>query len=1133
MLSKALKTMFNPHLSGKFLPERWQTGRLFSGKRKSQFVIIILLLIIPSLIYSATVNIETAKQVAMNWYLERNVKASNNPEIVETFIEKENSENVYYFFNFGLPAGGFVLVAADDAVFPILGYNFEHEYSLDNHPPQFDKMLASFKEQIVYVKENNLLGNEEIRNEWSRLNVVSEEFEIIRDIRDVSPLLSTNWDQGYSWNTYCPADPYGPGGYVYAGCVAVAMAQVMKYWAHPTTGTGSHGYYSDYGYLYVDFGATTYDWSDMYNSSPTNATRELLYHCGVSVNMDYGPYGSGAYTSQSVVAFETYFGYDNDAIYRYKNNYSSSVWESMLREELDNGRPLVYRGENDSGHAFNLDGYEGTDHFHINWGWSGYYNGYYYLNDLTPGGYNFTSNQAGIFNLHPEPSITVTSPNGGENWAIGSTYDITWTSENAGSSVSIKLYQIGSYYATISSSTPNNGTYIWTISTSYDESDYYKIKITDAANSSVYDYSDDYFTLYLPDGTIEGTVILNGGSGNVEDVEVTANGITVNPEANGDYSITIAPGNYDVTASLAGYINSTITDVEVLSGEATTDIDFILNPEGELSLLLPIDAEGCPGSQVSIPLTLDNPEEIAIEGIDVVITFNEGVIDATGATLTGGVLENEDYGFFANTDVPGEITLVFYALSDLFSGSGVIAYLEFDVVGSEGEFTDLVFSFAQVNEASVTVNDGYFTVIPCDFDIEGNIGYYSNASPIPNAELELTGDGTYSTTTNTSGDYIFNDIPGGNYVSTPSKADDLGGLSGMDASRIARYAADLYSFDCFEMIAGDVSINSYISGMDASRVARYAADLITELNDDGIEWVFTPDPIPDCAGWPPIVYESTRDYSPLELDLTDEDFIGIRLGDVSGNWAPDSRVTLSSESFEAIEFDTNINSIMKIPIVIENVTPIEGIDIVIAFDSEMLHLTDLTLKDGILEDKNYAIETNLKYGKMVIYALSDLVSETGTVAFIEFDVIGTAGSKTDVYFTKFDVNETEASGGLQLVDSEGAEIVTRRLEVNVVQLLPDKFTLYPNYPNPFDSKTVIRYDLPKDAHVNIQIYNVRGQLVEELVNGFVLAGSRKQIEWDAEGMGSGIYFYKLSTKSRATSGKKNYSQTKKLLLLSP
>ena len=410
----------------------------------------------------------------------------------------------------------------------------------------------------------------------------------------------------------------------------------------------------------------------------------------------------------------------------------------------------------------------------------------------------------------------------------------------------------------------------------------------------------------------------------------------------------------------------------------------------------------------------------------------------------------------------------------------------------------------------------YFDQGYATFDISGNIGYYSDDSPIPNADVDITGDDTFSATTNTTGDYLFNSIPGGNYISTPSKSDDLGGLSGTDASRIARFAAGLFTLDCLEMIAGDVSMNGYISGTDASRVARYAAGLLAYLNTSGINWVFTPEPIPDCDTWPPIVYENTREYNPLASDLTDEDFIGIRLGDVTGNWSPDVREPLKYESFEITEIETGINSTLRIPVIIDKISAIEGIDICIAFNPEVLQLTELTLKEGILDNKDYTIETNLNEagkGKMVIYALKDLITEKGTVAFIEFDIIGAVGSKSEIYFTKYDVNETEASGGFQVVSSKGNEIITKRLEANVVETIPEKFVLYQNYPNPFNSKTVIRYDLPKDVHVNIQIYNVRGQLVKELVNGVEEAG-RKETEWNAEDMSPGIYFYRLSTEDK-------------------
>ena len=373
-------------------------------------LLFFLLIIGSTLVYSTPVNIETAKQVAQNWYSERIDNGSNNFEVVETFIEKENSENIYCIFNFSPPTGGFVIVSADDIIVPILGYSSKQNFGIENHPPQFDAMLVSFKEQIVYAKENWLSTTKEIIDEWSRLYVAAEDFEKIRDIRGVSPMLDPiAWNQGAPWNEYCPEDASSTtgNGHVWVGCVAVSMAQVMKYWHHPVQGIGSHSYYHpNYGILSANFGATTYDWANMPNSSAASATKTLLYHCGVSVEMDYGPSGSaawvGQYSPSVLTALKDYFNYDTSAYFDLKDNYSTPTWEYMIRNELNNGRPLVYRAYGDVyGHAFNLDGYQGTNYFHFNWGWSGAYNGYYYLSNLNPGGFNFNTGHGGIFNLLP------------------------------------------------------------------------------------------------------------------------------------------------------------------------------------------------------------------------------------------------------------------------------------------------------------------------------------------------------------------------------------------------------------------------------------------------------------------------------------------------------------------------------------------------------------------------------------------------------------------------------------------------------------------------------------------------------------------------------------------------------------
>ncbi|MBS3768432.1 MAG: C10 family peptidase, partial [Candidatus Cloacimonetes bacterium] len=386
---------------------------------KTSFFFTILLFIIFCCFFifslqAKPVGLETAIRVGVNIYAERADLRTSDIQVIEGITKKENSENLFYIFN--IKDHGYVMVAADDAVFPVLGYNFEHHYTEENHPPQFDAMLESFSEQIINVKENNLTPDAKIEKAWQRLNVEPQNFEKIRDFRAVSPLLSTTWNQGQYYNEMCPSDASSTTGnnHVWAGCVATAMAQVMKYHAHPTVGDSSHGYnHSMYGNQFADFANTTYNWANMPNNvtSLNTDVQTILYHCGVSVDMDYGPTGSGASTSTAVVpALTTYFKYDTDAVFLWKSSFSTATWEQMIRNNLDNSRPLIYRGydpgkKSRGGHCFNLDGYQSTNHFHFNWGWSGVHNGYYYLTNLNPGTHNYTSDQGGIFDLYPEPTI--------------------------------------------------------------------------------------------------------------------------------------------------------------------------------------------------------------------------------------------------------------------------------------------------------------------------------------------------------------------------------------------------------------------------------------------------------------------------------------------------------------------------------------------------------------------------------------------------------------------------------------------------------------------------------------------------------------------------------------------------------
>jgi len=223
--------------------------------------------------------------------------------------------------------------------------------------------------------------------------------------REISPLLTTNWNQDWPYNQLCPVDNAGPGGHVYAGCVATAMSMVMKYWNWPVTGQGSHGYTAyPYGYQSVSFANTTYLWDQMPNAiSLTNdPIARLMYHCGVAVNMDYAPDGSGAQSADAAAALRQYFRYYTGLNYVEKQNYTQTTWDNLLREQLDNVHPLYYSGGGTSGgHAWACDGYQGTNYFHFNWGWGGWDNGYFYSNALNTDNGSFNQYQGIIINVHP------------------------------------------------------------------------------------------------------------------------------------------------------------------------------------------------------------------------------------------------------------------------------------------------------------------------------------------------------------------------------------------------------------------------------------------------------------------------------------------------------------------------------------------------------------------------------------------------------------------------------------------------------------------------------------------------------------------------------------------------------------
>ncbi|KPA19112.1 Cellulosome anchoring protein, cohesin region domain protein, partial [Candidatus Magnetomorum sp. HK-1] len=217
-------------------------------------------------------------------------------------------------------------------------------------------------------------------------------------------------------------------------------------------------------------------------------------------------------------------------------------------------------------------------------------------------------------------------------------------------------------------------------------------------------------------------------------------------------------------------------------------------------------------------------------------------------------------------------------------------------------------------------------------------------------------------------------------------------------------------------------------GMDRSRVSRYVAKLINCLNQDCINWTFIPETISTCDNWPPISYKSERSIS-LNSNLAEQNFIGIRIGDVSGNWNHDSakkakrkKIRMRNHRNVTALMDVTTGTSFTVPIVLNEVKEIEGIDINVSFESAALKVSDVTLNESMLEHWNYELSYNTNVsGQLIItiFAKDDVIAVDGDIAFITFDVIAQKGDTCNVILNDYDCNEKPVfqSGGFNIEET--------------------------------------------------------------------------------------------------------------------
>ena len=335
-----------------------------------RLTIIIGVLLLAATVKASPVSRSEASALAAKFLNQRSVTEVQTP-----------FDHMYVFNG----AKGFVILSADDCVIPVLGYSLEQPFEMDMADATRE-WLQAYDEEIHANMTSGFAASDEVRTAWNSLK--SNGRLPVYNRSEVNPLIYTNWNQRMPYNMYCPEE-------CVTGCVAIVMGQIMKYWECPVRGTGMHTYVHDtYGLVSADFSTTEYDWANMPVAASNFSSMEvkqavatLLYHCGVSVEMNYGPEASSAPAYRVVEAMPRYFSFASSMSQVYQRDYTDNQWKQLLKSELDAMRPMFYAGQSRGAHAFICDGYDASGLFHFNWGWGGTLDGYYAIGALNPGTY--------------------------------------------------------------------------------------------------------------------------------------------------------------------------------------------------------------------------------------------------------------------------------------------------------------------------------------------------------------------------------------------------------------------------------------------------------------------------------------------------------------------------------------------------------------------------------------------------------------------------------------------------------------------------------------------------------------------------------------------------------------------------
>lgn len=314
------------------------------------------------------VNADEARAIAAQFMGLSNSRASVPMRLEYSALRYDVNEPAYYVFNTE-GNNGFVVVAGDDAVSPILGYSLSSSFNAGDIPPALQWKLDRYRDEMSSLSAENvrILSRSVSKN-------------------PIEPLITTKWGQSAPYNRFTPTYV---GIKCPTGCIATAVAQVMYYHRGTEKYIGSHTYELSGESFSYDYSNASFDWDNMrdvylgvvVSDYEADAVANLMLACGIGVNMGY----AGSVSGSDIMFVKRFLvenmGYNPEMAIRYKNNYNPKEWEELLYYELVNDRPIICQG---GGHAYICDGYDGEGYFHFNWGWDGSYDSYFLPSLLNP-----------------------------------------------------------------------------------------------------------------------------------------------------------------------------------------------------------------------------------------------------------------------------------------------------------------------------------------------------------------------------------------------------------------------------------------------------------------------------------------------------------------------------------------------------------------------------------------------------------------------------------------------------------------------------------------------------------------------------------------------------------------------------